>query len=158
MQENKITATYKTYESLAELSNEDQKLINAAVDASKLAYAPYSNFQVGAAILLDNGKVIIGSNQENASFPVGICAERVALSNIAMQFPNHSITTIAIYANNKPHLLPAAPCGMCRQAMYEKEHLQQQPIRILLKGNNDKVFEINSVNDLLPLAFSGSDL
>lgn len=153
MQENKIIVDYKVYDSLHELLDADKILLEKAVSAAQLAYAPYSKFQVGAAIALQNGVVVAGSNQENASFPVGICAERVALGNLAMQFPDEIILTIAIYANNKPEKAPAAPCGMCRQALFEKEQLQKQPIRILLKGNGASIIELKSVADVLPLGF-----
>jgi cytidine deaminase len=141
-----------------ELTNAEQELVNESVKASQLAYAPYSNFKVGASLRLSNGTIISGSNQENASFPVGICAERVALANHAMQYPNTTIESIAIYVNNKPSQPPAAPCGMCRQALYEQEAKQKTPIRLLLKGNGNEIVAVNSVKDLLPLGFSGSDL
>lgn len=152
-----ISAEIKFYNA-EELSNVEQELIEVSENAAQLAYAPYSKFKVGAALLLSNGTMVKGSNQENASFPVGICAERVALANHAMQFPNETIESIAIYADNKTDQPPAAPCGMCRQALYEQESKQKTPIKILLKGNGNEIVAVNSVKDLLPLAFSGEQL
>ncbi len=154
----KISAEINIYDSIAELNENDKKIIGLATEASDLAYAPYSKFKVGAALQLNNNKTVSGSNQENASFPVGICAERVALANHAMQYPGISIDSIAVYVNNKPSRQPAAPCGMCRQALYEQEVKQKSPIRILLKGNGNEIVAVNSVKDILPLGFSGSDL
>lgn len=155
---NIIVSTEIKLYNIEELNSAEQELINASENAAKLAYAPYSKFKVGAALLLSNGAVVNGSNQENASFPVGICAERVALANHAMQFPNEKIESIAIYANNKANQPPAAPCGMCRQALYEQEAKQKTPIKLLLKGNGNEIVAVNSVKDLLPLAFSGEQL
>jgi len=143
---------------LNELTKTEQELIDESVKASQLAYAPYSKFKVGASLKLSNGKIVSGSNQENASFPVGVCAEREALANHAMQYPGTSINSVAIYVNNKPSQPPAAPCGMCRQALYEQEMKQKSPIRILLKGNGNEIVAVNSVKDILPLGFSRSDL
>jgi cytidine deaminase len=158
MKQQEIKVTLKTYEAESELSQEAINLLNKAKEASKLAYAPYSKFQVGATLSLSNNETVSGSNQENASYPVGICAERVALSNLAMQHPNTVVKSIAIYVNNDAKHAPAAPCGMCRQALYEQETRQQHPIKILLKGNRNDIVEIASVKDILPLGFSGGDL
>jgi cytidine deaminase len=152
-----ITAEIKILETL-ELNNTEQELLDESVKASQLAYAPYSNYKVGASLRLSNGKIISGSNQENASFPVGICAERVALANHAMQHPDTTIESVAIYVNNKSSQPPAAPCGMCRQALYEQEMKQKSPIRLFLKGNGNEIVAVNSIKDILPLGFSGSDL
>ena len=143
--------TVNVFESPKELSNEDQMLFEKAREAASFSYSPYSRFPVGAAMLLSSGKIILGSNQENASFPAGICAERVALSNLAMQAPEEKIKTLAILIDADP---PAAPCGICRQSLHQQEHLQQQNIRILLKGKADAVYELNSVKSLLPLPFT----
>jgi cytidine deaminase len=158
MKKVEIQFSYKIYNNIEELSDNDRTLINTAKQASEFAYAPYSNFKVGATILLKNGEIVNGSNQENASFPVGICAERVALANLSLKGHNNIVTAIAVYCNNKNEQMPAAPCGMCRQALYEQEKKQKSPIRILLKGNMDEIIEVNSVNDLLPLGFSENDL
>jgi len=158
MKENTFSAVYKVYDSINELNPHDQRLLQDAQKASESAYAPYSNFQVGATLGLANGTTINGSNQENASFPVGICAERVALSALAAAQHNTTVNTIAIYCNNQSHQSPAAPCGMCRQALFEQQQRQKSNIRILLKGNAPEIIEISSVDDILPLGFSGKDL
>ncbi len=158
MKKTDINITYTSYELLSELDDKAQALLNEAQIASEKAYAPYSNFKVGAALQLSSGEIISGSNQENASFPVGLCAERAALAHLAATNFEKKIDSIAIYVNNSSGQSPAAPCGMCRQALYEQEQKQQSPIKILLKGNADEIIEIASVKDILPLGFSGSDL
>ena len=143
MKEITLSLSYKVYGAADELNETDRQLLASAEEASQFAYAPYSHFQVGAALQLADNTEVTGSNQENASFPVGICAERVALSALSSKQKNAVVKSIAIYCNNKPHHPPAAPCGMCRQALLEQETRQQAPIRILLKGNSSEVFEIN---------------
>lgn len=148
------------YDSAAELSASDAALLSAAHKALHGAYAPYSKFKVGAAILLDSGECIIGSNQENASYPSGLCAERVAVFQAGARFPDEVIKTIAIVAVDAANKLqiPAAPCGNCRQAIYEYESKQNKPIRILLQGGNGVIYECPSIASLLPLGFDGSFL
>jgi cytidine deaminase len=158
MKEIEIKSSFKIYSSIDELNDTDKQLLTVAKKTSALAYAPYSQFKVGAVLKLNSGEQVIGSNQENASFPVGICAERVALANLSSLHAESTINTIAIYVNNAAHQQPAAPCGMCRQALYEQETRQQSLIRILLKGNGNEVIEIDSVKTLLPLGFSVTDL
>jgi cytidine deaminase len=154
MKKIEIMTVLKKYDSVDEMNEPDKLLIADAEKAANLAYAPYSGFKVGVTMRLQTGNQVVGSNQENASFPVGICAERVALANLSSQYPGASIETVAIYAGNISGRQPAAPCGMCRQALYEQELRQQSPIRILLKGNDREIWEIDSVKSLLPLAFS----
>jgi cytidine deaminase len=153
-----LQTTYKSYDSEQELSLADRALLLSAKEASAKAYAPYSKFKVGVALLLADGSIILGSNQENASFPVSICAERVALSALAASGNKKPVKTISIYCDNNPKHAPAAPCGMCRQALLEQESRQKNNIRILLSGNGSEVIEISSVDDILPLGFSGDDL
>lgn len=143
-----------------ELSKEDQALMTKAVNARKNAYAPYSNFQVGSAVLLENGQVIIGSNQENASYPSGLCAERVAIFQAGALYPGVAIETVAITATSVNRIVdtPAAPCGNCRQAMLEYEVRQKMPIRLLMMGETGKVIQCNAVADILPLGFDSSFL
>ncbi|QWX85726.1 cytidine deaminase [Cellulophaga sp. HaHaR_3_176] len=132
----------------------------SAVEARKNAYAPYSNFQVGAAVLLENGEVVIGSNQENAAYPSGLCAERVAIYHASAKYPNVIIKAVAISATSKNYVVdsPAAPCGNCRQSMIEYEQKQKLPIKILLMGEKGEVLKIDSLLDILPLAFNSSFL
>ncbi|WP_143310304.1 cytidine deaminase [Chitinophaga vietnamensis] len=151
---------YLVYDDITGLHDADAWLLKEARDVTQHAYAPYSHFQVGAVIRLVNGEIIAGSNQENASFPVGICAERVALAAASSVYPDVAIDTIAIsYHNiNGDSSHPISPCGMCRQALAEYEHRQQEPIRLILGGLSGKVYVVQRANDLLPLSFSSSDL
>ncbi|HET6243981.1 MAG: cytidine deaminase [Bacteroidetes bacterium] len=148
------------FDTISELDIPDQILLERAVDAAKHAYAPYSGFNVGAAVLLEGGMIVIGSNQENAAYPSGLCAERVAIFAAGAQFPGISIKSIAITANSKnvAILSPVAPCGACRQVLVEYEKKNGNPIKLILKGEHGKVFSIDSVVDLLPLVFDSSNL
>ncbi|MFV0553229.1 MAG: cytidine deaminase [Mangrovibacterium sp.] len=147
------------YNSVEELSVSDGALVLAARRATATAYAPYSNFKVGAAVLLSNGETISGSNQENAATPAGICAERTALNWIGANRAEHSIVCIAISAINQQGE-PASglsPCGICRQALVEFQNRQKHPIRILL-DNKEGITEISNALDILPLSFDASSL
>ena len=137
-----------------ELQQEDEELIDCAIKATNNSYARYSNFHVGAALRLEDGRVVIGANQENAAFPSGLCAERSAIFAAQSQWPEQAITTIAIAARNAGGLLrePVTPCGSCRQVILEMEDRYQRPVRILLYGT-DGVYVIGSVKDLMPLCF-----
>ncbi len=141
-----------------ELSPLELELMNRAVAAAKDAYAPYSRFHVGAALMLTNGRIIIGNNQENAAYPSGLCAERVAVFNAASQYPNVPAREMAVVAMHKGMLTDhISPCGACRQVMREMEQRGKSPIRILMCGK-EKVHVVSSVADLLPIAFTESDL
>ncbi|MEQ8907637.1 MAG: cytidine deaminase [Vicingaceae bacterium] len=145
---------YTEYTSLNSLPKLDQKLLYKAIEASKNAYAKYSNFQVGAAVLLNNGEIVIGSNQENAAYPSGLCAERVALFSASSQFSIAKMETLAIYASDAMGKEePVSPCGACRQVMMEYELKQGQSIRLLLLSEKGKVWEFESVKELFPFAF-----
>jgi cytidine deaminase len=147
------------YSSIEELIPTDAALLIAARAVTNNAYAPYSNFLVGAVAGLVNGEIVSGTNQENASYPVGICAERVLLSCIATQFPGIAVSTIAISYNNvngeSDH--PISPCGICRQSLVEYEERVKHPIRIILSGLEGEVYIIEKASQLLPLSFSASD-
>lgn len=145
------------FDSVAELRQEERDLALKAEKAANKAYAPYSRFKVGASILLENGQVVDGSNQENAAYPSGICAERVAISYASANFPDLAIRMIAIAALNEETLTrePVSPCGFCRQVMIETEQKQNTPLRIILVGRG-KVQVIDSASHLLPLCFDGS--
>jgi len=160
MKEQKFEFLFEEYNSIDELNEHDKQLLNEARSATQQAYAPYSNFHVGAAAKLINGKIITGSNQENASFPVGICAERVLLGSSASLYPEVAIETMAVSYQNKnaksDH--PISPCGMCRQALQEFEGRMKKPIRLILGGMEGKVFVIDSASSLLPLAFTNEEL
>lgn len=142
--------------SSSELNEDDRVLLEKARTATSNAYAPYSKFQVGAAALLANGEIITGSNQENASFPAGLCAERVMLSAISSLYPQIAIPVMAIsYVQpGAQSNEPIAPCGLCRQTLQEYEFRSKQPIRLILSAMGGKVIIFSSVSDLLPLAFT----
>ena len=148
------------YESFDELSNEDGALLQQARETTLQAYAPYSNFKVGAVALLANGAIVSGTNQENASYPVGICAERVLLSVAASQYPGVAIDQIAVSYNSDAikNYAPVSPCGMCRQALVEQQKRFNKNIRLILGGQNGKVHIIENAGDLLPFAFESSHL
>ena len=148
------------HNNLEELQEKDKMLMNAAVSARKRAYAPYSEFHVGASVLLGNGEIVEGNNQENASYPSGLCAERVAIFYAGSKYPGIKIKAIAISAASLNHEVdePAAPCGNCRQSITEYEFRQKEPIRMLLMGETGSVIECNSLADLLPMGFNSSYL
>ena len=155
MKQREITIQYKEYTS-EELSNLQSDLISQSVKAQESSHSPYSNFRVGAAILLDSGEVILGSNQENAAYPSGLCAERVAIYTCGSNHPTKIIKAIAISASSSQFDINEvlAPCGACRQSMLEFEHKQKANIKVLLKGLDGQVVEFNSIKDLLPIPFN----
>jgi len=152
MQEKEIRIPIKVYPSINELPKSYQDLIHRSRHALTRAYAPYSQFRVGAAVLLANGEVIEGNNQENVAFPSGLCAERVAMFYASSKFPDVDIEAIAVAGN--PIQSPITPCGSCRQVLSEYEWKQKKQIRIFLTGLSEEIWELNSVNDLLPLSFN----
>jgi len=160
MRKQNISFELAVFDSLEELLATDKNLMIAAVSARKKAYAPYSNFQVGAAVLLENGEIVTGNNQENASYPSGLCAERVALFYAGANFPHVGITSIAISATSINHIIdkPAAPCGNCRQSISEYEMKQKKPISVIMMAETGEVLKCNSIADILPLAFDSSYL
>ena len=145
-----------TYE---ELNASDRQLIDKARKTTEHSYAPYSHFYVGAAVLLDNGEIVCGSNQENAASPSGTCAERTALFYAGAKYPDQAVKAIAIAARNDTEEteMPVPPCGACRQVLLETEQRFHTPIRILLYGKKE-ILLLKSVNDLLPLSFGISFL
>lgn len=152
MTERNITTKIQVY-SYTELTQEQKNLVDLAKEATKSSYAPYSKFQVGAAIQLDNGVLIKGANQENAAF-AGICAERSAIYNAGANYPGVGIRSIAVTAFTRGAFVtePCAPCGVCRQALIEFEKNAGYPMEVLMVGN-DTIYRLNSVSDLLPLSF-----
>ncbi|MCL2026960.1 MAG: cytidine deaminase [Bacteroidales bacterium] len=148
-----ITISYDVFDRLEDLSPEDQKLLEAATKAAKDAYAPYSKFHVGAAVLTDNGNIIVGNNQENLAYPSGLCAERVAVFSTSALYPNQKIMAIAITAFSEQFVTdkPVSPCGACRQVLIEYEIRDNQPIRCILRGSTGQIFVFKSIHDLLPL-------
>jgi len=160
MKKEEIRFAYDVYDSIEDLSAEDAALLDAARKITAKAYAPYSNFLVGAVARLKNGETVSGTNQENASYPVGICAERVLLSCAASQYPGIPIQTIAIsYDNLKGESMhPISPCGMCRQSLLEYQERMKQPIRLILSGLKGEVYIVQKADHLLPLCFNYGDL
>ncbi|MEP7231932.1 MAG: cytidine deaminase [Ginsengibacter sp.] len=157
-EEHKFIIT--VYDSIEELNQADSFLLSEARSVTQFAYAPYSNFQVGAFGKLKNGETVTGTNQENASYPAGICAERVLLSTASSQFPGVAIETVAIAYNNLKGKSdrPVSPCGICRQSFAEFQRRTKTPIRVILSGMEGKVQVIENAADLLPLVFSADDL
>lgn len=155
-----IKTQITVFESIEELSIEVNELMNKAIEAKKNAYAPYSNFKVGTALLLEDNTIIIGSNQENAAYPSGMCAERVAIWKASSEFPNLKILKIAISASSSSQITkePVAPCGACRQTLSEYELKQEDKIEVYFMGEVGKVIKTDSVLDLLPIAFDKSFL
>ena len=153
MEEKKIEIKLTVCQS-DELPEADKHLRLAAIEAAKRAYAPYSHFQVGAAILLDDGAIIEGNNQENVAYPSGLCAERVALFAAGASFPEKPVKALAIVAITDGIIRPSiSPCGACRQVMLETEQRYGYPVRILLCGQDETVI-VQSAQDLLPISFS----
>ncbi len=157
---HKFEFEYEALTDSSQLSTEDQSLLEAARKATETAYAPYSNFHVGAAARLSSGQIIIGSNQESTSFPVGICAERTLLNSVGSQFPTLTISTMAIsyHPVGKDANEPISPCGMCRQSLLDYENRYGAPIKIILAGMSGKVMIIASASMLLPFGFDGAIL
>ncbi|MDG1253329.1 MAG: cytidine deaminase [Schleiferiaceae bacterium] len=156
----KIEITLDSFDTLSELSASDQSLVRAAIERLGTGHAPYSNFHVSAACRTQDGQIWIGTNQENASFPVGICAERVALSVANMQAPGQKVIEMAIVYRDPSHRHkdPLAPCGMCRQALSEQSQRQASPVRLLLANEKGASWICEDANSLLPLSFDLRDL
>lgn len=141
------------------LNEKDRELLTIARESLSLSYAPYSNFRVGAALRTDAGHVMRGANQENASFPLCMCGERVALYNSVIHFPGEVIRTLAIcVTSDKGVQTPAPPCGACLQVICEFEDRQKAPIRMLLQADSPVVYEVESARTLMPMHFDGSFL
>jgi len=155
MKDITITTKFLSFDNVTELPSDVQDLMAKAVAIRKHAYAPYSKFRVGAAILLDNGEIVLGSNQENAAYPSGLCAERTAIFYTGANYPEAKILKMAISAasDTNPTLSPIPPCGACRQSIAEYEFKQDQPIEIYFMGESGAVFKSDSLKNLLPLTF-----
>ena len=160
MKKLQITTPITVYETVNELPKEIQELMKEAVAIRKTAYAPYSNFYVGCSLLLENGETVVGNNQENAAYPSGMCAERVAVWQAGSRFPNVMIKTIAISATSIHNAVtePIAPCGACRQSLSEYEIKQDSNIEVYFMGESGSIIKTESISALLPLAFDKSFL
>ena len=154
MTNKEIKIAYQEFEALDELDPKDRELAQAAIDATALSYAPYSNFNVGAAVLFEDGVIIKGSNQENAAYPSGLCAERTALFYASSSRPDKAMTAIAVAAGQNGRLCssPATPCGSCRQVMAQYQEKSGRPMSVILIGAR-KIWKFKKIDDLLPLIF-----
>ncbi|MCB0559355.1 MAG: cytidine deaminase [Lewinellaceae bacterium] len=160
MKEITVSTKIKVYESAKELPDEYRTLLDSARAAVNQAYAPYSNFRVGAAVLLGNGSVVQGANQENAAYSMCICAERTALGNATMQHPGVAVAAIAVtvQSDKKAITQPASPCGACRQVISEMEDRQRKNMVVILQGSEGEVYLLDSGKALLPIGFHGGFL
>ncbi len=160
MRKLELNITFTEFDDVAELNTTDKQLLLKAAEALKSAYAPYSHFKVGAAILLEDNQIFTGNNQENAAYPSGLCAERVAIFNAVAQNPGVAIKAIAVTAKSEEFKIQSAvaPCGACRQVIAEYEKLYKQKIKIIMKGEIGKIIIANSIEDLLPLTFHEEQL
>ena len=154
MTNKEIKIAYQEFDSIDQLLPKDRELAQAAIDATKLSYAPYSNFNVGAAVMFEDGEIIKGTNQENAAYPSGLCAERTALFYASASRPDKPMSAIAIAASQNGTLLqnPATPCGACRQVMAQYQLKSGRPMMTLLIGA-EKIWKFEKIDDLLPLIF-----
>jgi len=160
MKKVKIGASFTIFDNLSELPLEEQKVMLKAMDMLDNVYAPYSGFHVGAAALTSSGAIYGGCNQENASYPLCICGERVALYNAGVHEPNSPIQLLAIACHNPKNKIehPVSPCGACRQVISEFEKRHSSAFPILLKGDTDLIYRLDSGSDLLPLGFDSTFL
>ena len=157
MKETILNIKFTEYDNINELNVNDAQLIQSAEENLKNAYAPYSLFKVSSAIQLNNAKMVLGTNQENAAYPSGLCAERVAIFSAKSTYPNSTVETVVI-VTAQGNATPFSPCGGCRQVLMEYELAQKKPIKIILKSGNSKIWIFNSVKDLLPFAFEADDI
>ena len=160
MKKIKLETTVDVYEKIEQLPSNYIQLLKEAHSAVKTAYAPYSNFFVGAAVLLENGEMLIGSNQENAAYSMCLCAERVALAAAASKFPGVAIKAIAITAKSNKKVIdqPISPCGACRQSLCESELQHHSDLQLILQGESGPIYLFKSAKDLLPFSFDGTYL
>ncbi len=155
-----IKTLIEVYQQIDELPNADAQLLREAVEALNKSYAPYSGFEVGAAALLEDGTIISGANQENAAYPMCLCAEQVCLAAVRSEQPKATVVAMAITVRNASNAVrqPTAPCGSCRQVLSETEDRQKRPVRLILQGESGDIYIIHSAKDLLPLSFDQSFL
>ena len=149
---------YAEYTAGEAMDKTDAELVEAALAARENAYAPYSNYKVGAALVLSDGTIVVGNNQENAAYPSGLCAERVALFAARAQFPNQAILALAVVTTGEPHDSPASPCGSCRQVMTEFEQLQGHAMRLIMANTSKAAVVFDRASDLLPFCFTCEQL
>jgi cytidine deaminase len=160
MEKITVQTVIECFDRPEELQADEQFLLTEAKKAMSNAYAPYSRFHVGAALILENGKIQLGNNQENVAYPSGLCAERVAIFAAGAQYPGMSVLKIAISARSLDFLTdhPIAPCGACRQSMLEYELNQKKPIIVIMMGESGKVYRVSGIQQLLPISFNEEGL
>lgn len=160
MRKIEIATSATIYKDIFELSSGDAMLMKKAIEARQTAYAPYSKFHVGAALLLENGEIILGNNQESAAYPSGMCAERVAVWKAGSSFPKVKILALAISASSLIATVdkPVGPCGACRQTLSEYEINQKTPFKVIFMGEIGEIVVIDSLLSLLPFSFDNSYL
>ena len=160
MKKINVVASATVYDDVSELPADIQKLMNKAVEARKKAYAPYSKFSVGAALLLENNQIVLGSNQESAAYPSGMCAERVAIWKAGSEYPGVRIKQLVITASSSNTIVdrPVGPCGACRQTLSEYEINQKEPMEIYFMGEVGQIVKTDSLLSLLPFSFDSSYL
>ncbi|QNM85792.1 cytidine deaminase [Polaribacter pectinis] len=160
MKKIEVSASAEIYKDVSELSSEDKMLMEKAIEIRKTAYAPYSKFNVGAALLLENNEVVLGNNQESAAYPSGMCAERVAIWKAGSSFPGIKIKKLAISASSSITKVdkPVGPCGACRQTLSEYEINQKQPFPVIFMGEVGEIVKTESLLSLLPFSFDSSYL
>lgn len=160
MKHKTFSFTYNEFNREDDLNPEDRNLLNMARESAKTSYSPYSGYHVGAALQLQNGEIIKGSNQENVAYPNGLCAERVAAFYASAHYPGIAFKTIAITASADEFEVndPVTPCGSCRQVLSEYENKEDTPIRVIMKGASGKILVVESIKNLLPFIFDESNL
>lgn len=160
MEEHILSTRIEIYQQESELAENDRELLQKATEQLAHAYAPYSGFQVGAALRLADGQIITGSNLENAAYPMCLCAEQTAMGAAASRFPNVPVVSLAVTVRNRQIVVdqPAGPCGACRQIISEAEDRHGQHISIIMRGAVGPIFKVQSAKELLPISFSGAFL
>lgn len=155
MRKEQFICPYQIYDLMEELPSQDAELMRMAHEATKNSYAPYSKFHVGAAVRLANGEVVTGNNIENAAYPSGLCAERVAMFSAMAKYPGVAIEALAVTAHSSTKLIeePVAPCGACRQVMVEVEQLSKQPLRVMCQGETGPIMVFDGIESLMPFIF-----
>ena len=155
MRKERFICPYTVYDTLDEMDPQDAELMRRAHEATQSAYAPYSKFNVGAAVRLANGEIVTGNNIENAAYPNGLCAERVAMFGAMAKFPGVAFEALAVTAHSQTKVIaePVAPCGACRQVMVEVEQLSKRPLRVMCQGQEGPIMVFEGIESLMPFIF-----
>ena len=155
MKKERFICPYTVFDNLDEMDPQDAELMRRAHEATQSAYAPYSKFNVGAAVRLANGEIVTGNNIENAAYPSGLCAERVAMFGAMAKFPGVAFEALAVTAHSQTKLIaePVAPCGACRQVMVEVEQLSKRPLRVMCQGQEGPIMVFEGIESLMPFIF-----